>query len=138
MQIFGLGLPWWSMYLLITIGESYQLAKSTNLRQRRQRNLRLQCTSSGPQQDVRRAFLSQTVLVGFNLVVGIQSTSAAGSSTAENITSSKNKKLGGLAFKIQSVGNVMVSHKLVRFVVRFSKSYPWAKNKKCCCYLFLG
>jgi hypothetical protein len=103
------GLPW-LMYLLITSGESYLLTKSTDLRQSRRRNVRLRCALSDPKQGVRRAFLSQTVLVGFNLVMGIQSSSAAGTSTVESVMpSSKNKKLGGLAFKIQSVGHVMVS-----------------------------
>jgi hypothetical protein len=119
MKIFGLP---WSMYLLITSGESYLLTTSTNLRQRLRRNVRLQCALSDPQQGVRRAFLSQTVLVGFNFLVGIQSTSAAGTSTVESVMpSSKNKKLGGLAFKIQSVGHVMVSHKLSTVGCKFLK-----------------
>jgi hypothetical protein len=102
-------------YLLIGTGESYVLTtESSNLRHSRRRNIRLRCESADPQLGMRRSFLTHSVLAGFNLVIGIQPTFAAGTSMIENgAPSSKNKKLGGLAFKIQSVGHVMVSFKLV-------------------------
>ena len=107
-------------YLLITSSESYVLTTSSDLlRRSKRRNLRLRCELLDSQPSLRRSFLNQSVLAGFSLVVGIQPTFAAGTSMVENsMPSSKNKKLGGLASKIQSVGHVMVSRKVVSFQYR--------------------
>jgi hypothetical protein len=60
--------------------------------------------------DTRRTYLNQAVMAGFALVAGAQSTFAAGSTTNMDtgMATTKNKKLGGLALKIRSVGVIMV------------------------------
>ena len=104
-----LGLPAIFYLLLISQGESYVSTTSSGLQHSRIRNTRLRCELSDPQLGLRRSILKQTVLVGCNLVFGPQPTFAAGTSIVDTaVPSSKNKKLGGLAFKIQSVGHVMV------------------------------
>jgi hypothetical protein len=102
------GLPVLS-YLLLGMRESYSWTISSTSRSWK-RNTDLKCKSSGSQLGLRRSLLYQAGLVAFNLVVGVQPTFGAGTmSTVETgAPASKNKKLGGLAFKIQSVGHVMV------------------------------
>lgn len=109
MKIFGLaGLA----YLLFTTGESYLLTTSPRLQHSRRRNERLRCEISDEQLGMRRSLLNSAVLAGFSFIAGVQPALATGTSMVQNgMPSPKNKKLGGLAFKIQSVGYVMVSNR---------------------------
>jgi hypothetical protein len=117
MQIFGLPAL---TYLLIGTRESYAWTTSSDLRRSRRRNIHLRCESLDKKLRLRRSFLNQVGLAGFNLIVGTQPAIAAGTSMVETgVPSSKNKKLGGLAFKIQSIGHVMVSYELLVPVVEY-------------------
>ncbi len=111
MKIFGLpGLA----YLLFTTGESYVLTTSSRLEHSRKRNERLRCEISDEQLGLRRSLLNNAVLAGFSFITGVQPALAAETSMVPSgMPPPKNKKLGGLAFKIQSVGYVMVSYRLL-------------------------
>jgi hypothetical protein len=95
--------------LLFIIGEAYTIQSVSDVRPFYRRNIILRCESSETQQNVRRNFLDQAFMVGVAYVVGVQPTLAAGLTNADNgMPTTKNKKLGGLAHKIQAVGHVLV------------------------------
>jgi hypothetical protein len=97
--------------LLFVVGAAFTIKLGSDITSLRRGNSILLCELSDAQYIVRRNFLNQTLMMGVACMVGVQPTFAATGSTVTDgvMAPTKNKMLGGLAHKIQAVGQVLVS-----------------------------